>query len=272
MKKYTQDEIAGRVDAARFVSYPSLVAELSAIVQQVQAELTSLQKTKEELMTLWEVDRTDLKRMRKMNNKLLAEISRAKLEERDRKARLFPLLYPPKLNGTRAIPWGMLEPHEDWALQNHGQTLQQLANRGGLSPLEVLCILDHKGGGEKYVDPNGLLAARVAEYKHVLAQEGKPPAPAIGDGAELILQERIRQVSQEGWSMNRDLSHSQGELAMAAVAYTKATYIDDGSYPPLSWPASWDRKWWKPGNPIRMLVKAGALIAAEIDRRIQDGL
>jgi hypothetical protein len=31
------------------------------------------------------------------------------------------------------------------------------------------------------------------------------------------------------------------------------------------WP--WDEKWWKPStNPIRNLVKAGALIAAEIDR------
>jgi hypothetical protein len=30
------------------------------------------------------------------------------------------------------------------------------------------------------------------------------------------------------------------------------------------WP--WDESWWKPGDRIRELAKAGALIAAEIDR------
>jgi hypothetical protein len=33
----------------------------------------------------------------------------------------------------------------------------------------------------------------------------------------------------------------------------------------IFWP--WDQDWWKPSpDPIRNLVKAGALIAAEIDR------
>jgi hypothetical protein len=42
---------------------------------------------------------------------------------------------------------------------------------------------------------------------------------------------------------------------------------DEGYKTPLlqDWP--WDERWWKPSNdPIRDLVKAGALIAAEIDR------
>jgi hypothetical protein len=33
---------------------------------------------------------------------------------------------------------------------------------------------------------------------------------------------------------------------------------------PREWP--WDSKWWKPGERIRELEKAGALIAAEIAR------
>jgi hypothetical protein len=37
--------------------------------------------------------------------------------------------------------------------------------------------------------------------------------------------------------------------------------------PPPNWP--WDAKWWKPSvDHVRNLVKAGALIAAEIDRMI----
>jgi hypothetical protein len=33
---------------------------------------------------------------------------------------------------------------------------------------------------------------------------------------------------------------------------------------PIHWP--WDASWWKPKDVIRNLVRAGALIAAEIDR------
>lgn len=42
------------------------------------------------------------------------------------------------------VPWAWLEPHEDQALQNHGQTLQRLAERGGLDPREMLSIITGK--------------------------------------------------------------------------------------------------------------------------------
>ena len=44
---------------------------------------------------------------------------------------------------------------------------------------------------------------------------------------------------------------------------------DNGQLKPprFDWPSSWNTSWWKPSaDPIRNLVKAGALIAAEIDR------
>lgn len=43
------------------------------------------------------------------------------------------------------LPWAMIKPYEDQALRNHGQTLERLAERGGLSPREALCILDREG-------------------------------------------------------------------------------------------------------------------------------
>jgi hypothetical protein len=36
------------------------------------------------------------------------------------------------------------------------------------------------------------------------------------------------------------------------------------TFSPARWP--WSQDWWKPTNPRRDLVKAGALIAAEIER------
>jgi hypothetical protein len=83
-------------------------------------------------------------------------------------------------------------------------------------------------------------------------------------GVELIVAERERQVSQEGWSSEHDDSHDGAELATAAVCYVLYGHHINGRVPDL-WP--WDAPWWKPSkDAVRNLVKAGALIAAEIDR------
>lgn len=90
-------------------------------------------------------------------------------------------------------------------------------------------------------------------------------------GLDLIFEERIRQISSEGYTAEHDAQHTRGEMAYAAAAYAvhagkKVQWpepFDDGT-PPI-WP--WDSADWKPHEyPIRNLVKAGALIAAEIDR------
>lgn len=100
------------------------------------------------------------------------------------------------------------------------------------------------------------------------------PRSSAGDGAMLIAAERERQVSKEGWTADHDdYEHAASELTEAAMSYAEAAakqlnmgkraVVDDT---PDSWP--WDAKWWKPSaDPVRNLVKAGALIAAEIDRR-----
>ena len=85
-------------------------------------------------------------------------------------------------------------------------------------------------------------------------------------GIELIAEERERQVSQEGWTPEHDQEHRLGELAKAAACYavhhTDADVIESDED---AWP--WAEKWDKRGNdPVRNLVKAGALVAAEIDR------
>jgi hypothetical protein len=40
-----------------------------------------------------------------------------------------------------AIPWAMVEPHENQAIRNHGQSLERLDERGGLSPEELYAVL-----------------------------------------------------------------------------------------------------------------------------------
>ena len=86
-------------------------------------------------------------------------------------------------------------------------------------------------------------------------------------GVELIAEERKRQIEVEGWSNEHDKAHFPDNLALAGVCYALPSYMrkyENGK--PFFWP--FDEEWWKPSqdNRLKELVKAGALIAAEIDR------
>ena len=89
-----------------------------------------------------------------------------------------------------------------------------------------------------------------------------------GKAARDIVLERMRQITVEGWLPSHDDQHAVGELAAAAACYI--TNVCEGGdpegegRPPFGWP--WSHDWWKPTNPRRDLVKAGALILAEIER------
>lgn len=88
----------------------------------------------------------------------------------------------------------------------------------------------------------------------------------------LIREERERQVYAEGWTPAHDDQHATGELADAAAAYAHAgdhspVNPEDGYGTDLGrvlWP--WDRASFKPGAHRRNLVRAGALIVAELER------
>jgi hypothetical protein len=86
-------------------------------------------------------------------------------------------------------------------------------------------------------------------------------------GVLLIAQERKRRKRVEGWTAEHDAHHRCAELARAAVCYTRQA-IDPCRVTnrPPGWPASWDGFWKPSDDPVRNLVKAGALIASEIDR------
>lgn len=94
-------------------------------------------------------------------------------------------------------------------------------------------------------------------------------------GIELIYEERQRQIEVEMFDHSYDRQTNQnGELALVAAFYAMSeeqrlqelSKEDCISSPPTSFP--WVHRWWKPTpeDRIKELKKAGALIAAEIDR------
>jgi hypothetical protein len=97
-------------------------------------------------------------------------------------------------------------------------------------------------------------------------------------GLDLIAKARQKQIDK-GYTPELDLDYYQEELAIAAMCYIKAgiatnysiaciTY--DGGYrkgegTPQEWP--WASEYWTPSNEaVENYAKAGALIAAELDR------
>ena len=98
--------------------------------------------------------------------------------------------------------------------------------------------------------------------------------PLIGDDKmsviEEIAAERRRQIEAEGWSIEHDDSHMDGDMANAAACYamhpnTREIAISQISLRAWVWPTEWVG-WWKPKDRRRDLIRAAALIVAEIER------
>lgn len=96
-----------------------------------------------------------------------------------------------------------------------------------------------------------------------------------------VAAERRRQIESEGMTSAHDDAHASGEMAMAGACYAAHAVCRDTiergmwktTMPQIEsaqrlvhnmWP--WDRQWWKPKTHRRDLVRAAALIIAEIER------
>jgi len=118
-------------------------------------------------------------------------------------------------------------------------------------------------------DPDFVEAA--SDYAHAaisqIRQERQDIAEPVFDVLGEIADERSRQVNGENWTADHDDKHFAGELSKAAAAYALTAIRppnDMRAEPPPFWP--WARRWWKPKSPRRDLVRAAALIVAEIER------
>jgi hypothetical protein len=114
-------------------------------------------------------------------------------------------------------------------------------------------------------------------------------------GLDKIAEERQRQIEEEGWTPEHDDKHESGAMALAAACFATPVKLyqrnDTAVGLTFTDPWPWEMKWDKrlifgsnrdnPGNVrphpqtyndaerIELLTKAGALIAAEIDRLLR---
>ncbi|AXF77433.1 hypothetical protein LU631_07020 [Erwinia tracheiphila] len=82
-----------------------------------------------------------------------------------------------------------------------------------------------------------------------------------------VIAERQRQHSVKGYSTQHDDTYVGNELAAAAISYIEPMEAEN------YWPADWHDGCFKPKDYRRNLVKAAALLLAEIERldRAQGG-
>lgn len=73
------------------------------------------------------------------------------------------------------IPWSVIEPHREQAKHNHDQTLERLAERGGLSAGEAVCVLEDKPLTFGKFPPHHESLARLIQIvtERLLAQQPK---------------------------------------------------------------------------------------------------
>ncbi|CAG9195708.1 hypothetical protein PSP6_160091 [Paraburkholderia tropica] len=146
-----------------------------------------------------------------------------------------------------------------------------LLHNGRWTGIGCLASGDHFEASERWQDEQGEfiehLGPAVTHWMQMPLKPGTANRERLTAAARDVLAERTRQVSEEGWTPAHDDQHSAGEMARAASQYAlnAAVPLRTGKrFMPAFWP--WDPAWWKPTTPRRDLIKAGALILAEIER------
>lgn len=161
-------------------------------------------------------------------------------------------------------------------LHRHDEGIQQ-ANTANDRETLVRNVAMEIGDVVVYLD---LLAQRMGmrledcvtdTFNRVSAREGFPErldgtSPRARKAINDIVTERTRQIQYEGYTLEHDDEHKGGEIARAAACYAvceghnHADLNDDGM---RIWPDGWE---FRDGGYRQNLVKAGALILAEIER------
>lgn len=145
--------------------------------------------------------------------------------------------------------------------------LEELAKTAGSgnTPIAAMVTMRHF---QAATNPAAILElitlARAGIAADAGQKEGAGEVDAMSQAARDVLAERRRQVEAEGWTPAKDDRYAREELRSAALCYMRWKDITKPGVVPGAWP--WSEQWWKPTADRRNLVKAGALIVAEIER------
>jgi len=170
---------------------------------------------------------------------------------------------------TEAAPIGYINRPDIARLSNYKATIWPGTNEIDAAPV----YLTPQAAQAEPVAPNDWehypAVLRRAIDEHVASHpvssrtaSGRPFTRACLD----VLAERRRQVEVEGWTPKHDDEHQGGGMAFAAAAYAVWSHAGPDMVRSLwNW-TGWAKHWFKPKDARSNLIRAGALILAEIER------
>lgn len=154
------------------------------------------------------------------------------------------------------------------------ETIQWRGGHGGVWPDALGAAADALAEFEGGIDVHSDVDARAALVVRTYIDAQPVTNPETSSALKDVAAERQRQVEAEGWTPAHDDGHKEFELSRAAATYALwgtgvplngQRHVGSFRTKPYSiWP--WGGEWWKPRDRRRNLVKAGALILAEIER------
>lgn len=125
---------------------------------------------------------------------------------------------------------------------------------------------------DRHMSLAGIIAMDAVTYADALVKElakGKHFYTAFeSDGATRIANERKRQIEKEGYDEEHDAQEPINRMVACAISY--AMHDIDEQEADAWW--SWDRQYFKPKDRMRNLERAGALIAAAIDKLLKEDM
>jgi len=164
-------------------------------------------------------------------------------------------------SGQQDQPVGVVPSSGGEALAQSSITSAVVVAHQGLPQL----VIEPESGAPLEMDEDQALVGADANLaiidEHDFSTE---PWEALQRAASDVILERLRQVHGEGFTFERDDGHDNGQLPRAAACYLTAPAGMPSRLRTLHWPFS--PEWLKPGLMRDDLVKAGALILAEIER------
>lgn len=137
--------------------------------------------------------------------------------------------------------------------------------------------VQHTSAGPRLVSRSEGNRDGLAYAAAIRALTSPPPVPAWPGAWRDVIVERRRQIATEGYLPEDDDRYRFGDLALAASVYALSSAVPPvfitnsrGENVPAYWP--WPAGCFKPRGPRRDLVRAAALLLAEIERRDRAGL
>lgn len=162
-------------------------------------------------------------------------------------------------HGFESEPDEFFSPGEDWDAYAEMTGCQKAAHRARLCYAAMLAAAPAASGNTPEIPDGSTSATGIPEAQQTVA-------------ARDVLAERQRQVTIEDWTPEHDDAHPCGEIAAFAALYAMPSAARDwpatetgygDTFGAALCPEDWQPKF---GDRRRELVKAGALVLAEIDR------